>query len=106
MALPKMEEVRQLEGEALEAEILKVKRELFNLRLRQATRQPVKPHEFTHLKHRLAQLLTLERERQSPAEVKATSRRARRRQRARRSPSPAVVETESQTRTEGGDHGS
>ncbi|MCS6960358.1 MAG: 50S ribosomal protein L29 [Pseudanabaenaceae cyanobacterium SKYGB_i_bin29] len=83
MALPNIEDARQLEGEALAAEILKVKRELFNLRLRQATRQPVKPHEFTHLKHRLAQLLTVERERQSPAEIVANSRRARRRKRGK-----------------------
>jgi large subunit ribosomal protein L29 len=64
MALPKISEARALEGEALAAEILNVKKQLFTLRLRQATRQPVKPHEFKHLKHRLAQLLTVERERQ------------------------------------------
>jgi large subunit ribosomal protein L29 len=64
MALPKIEEARKLSGEALAEEILNVKKQLFALRLRLATRQPVKPHEFGHLKHRLAQLMTVEREQQ------------------------------------------
>ncbi len=41
-----------------------VKRELFQLRLEQATRRLEKPHLFKHAKHRLSQLLTVERERQ------------------------------------------
>ncbi|MCA1904243.1 MAG: 50S ribosomal protein L29 [Cyanobacteria bacterium KgW148] len=64
MALPKIEEARSLDQEALAKAILDVKKELFNLRLRLATRQTVKPHEFRHLKHRLAQLMTVEREQQ------------------------------------------
>jgi len=67
MALPKIEDARNLEGEALSAEILSVKRELFQLRLEQATRQLEKPHLFKHAKHRLAQLLTVEREREIAA---------------------------------------
>ncbi len=63
MALPKIDEARQLEGDALSQEILNTKKQLFTLRLKMATRQPVKPHEFRHLKHRLAQLMTVERER-------------------------------------------
>jgi large subunit ribosomal protein L29 len=34
------------------------------LRMRKAIRQDYKPHEFKHAKHELAQLLTVERERQ------------------------------------------
>ncbi len=64
MALPKIEEVRSLSDEELAAEVLAVKRELFQLRLEQATRRLEKPHMFKHTKHRLAQLLTVERERQ------------------------------------------
>ncbi len=64
MALPKIEEVRNLSDEELAAEVLAVKRELFQLRLEQATRRLEKPHMFKHTKHRLAQLLTVERERQ------------------------------------------
>ncbi len=64
MALPKIEDARNLGDEELAEEILAVKRELFQLRLEQATRRLEKPHLFKHAKHRLAQLLTVERERQ------------------------------------------
>ncbi len=64
MALPKIAEVRNLSDEELAAEVLAVKRELFQLRLEQATDRLEKPHMFKHTKHRLAQLLTVERERQ------------------------------------------
>jgi large subunit ribosomal protein L29 len=64
MALPNIEEVRNLNDEELTAEILNVKQELFRLRLEKATRQLKTPHLFKHKKHRLAQLLTVERERQ------------------------------------------
>ena len=68
MALPKVEDARKLSEEALAEEILAVKRELFQLRLEQATRRLEKPHLFKHTKHRLAQLLTVEREREIAAE--------------------------------------
>ncbi|MGF1541942.1 MAG: 50S ribosomal protein L29 [Pleurocapsa sp.] len=64
MALPKIEDARNLGDEELAEEILAVKRELFQLRLEQATRRLEKPHLFKHVKHRLSQLLTVERERQ------------------------------------------
>ncbi len=64
MALPKIEDARKLGDEELAEEILAVKRELFQLRLEQATRRLEKPHLFKHKKHRLSQLLTVERERQ------------------------------------------
>lgn len=67
MALPKIEDARKLGAEELAAEILAVKRELFQLRLEQATRRLEKPHLFKHAKHRLAQLLTVEREREIAA---------------------------------------
>lgn len=67
MALPKIEDVRNLNDEELTAEILNVKQELFRLRLEKATRQLKAPHLFKHKKHRLAQLLTVERERQIKA---------------------------------------
>jgi large subunit ribosomal protein L29 len=67
MALPKIEDARKLKGDDLAAEILAVKRELFQLRLEQATRRLEKPHLFKHAKHRLAQLLTVEREREIAA---------------------------------------
>lgn len=64
MAFPKIEDARSLNDEDLAAEILALKRELFQLRLEQATRRLEKPHLFKHTKHRLSQLLTVERERQ------------------------------------------
>ncbi len=69
MALPKIAEARKLSDEELAEEILAVKRELFQLRLEQATRRLEKPHLFKHTKHRLSQLLTVERERQLAQEA-------------------------------------
>ncbi len=67
MALPKIAEARKLSDEELAEEILAVKRQLFQLRLEQATRRLEKPHLFKHAKHRMAQLLTIEREREIAA---------------------------------------
>lgn len=64
MALPKIEDTRKLSDEELSEEVLATKRQLFELRLQQATRRLEKPHQFKHARHRLAQLLTVERERQ------------------------------------------
>jgi large subunit ribosomal protein L29 len=65
MTFPKIKDARELSDEEVQAQILGVKRELFNLRLKQATRQPVKPHEFKFAKHRLGQLMTVEHERKT-----------------------------------------
>ncbi|MBC7969528.1 MAG: 50S ribosomal protein L29 [Verrucomicrobia bacterium] len=64
MPLPKMSEVRDLTDQELEERIVASKRELFELRFQKGTRQLEKSHRFKHTRHRLAQLLTLERERQ------------------------------------------
>ncbi|PSB22369.1 50S ribosomal protein L29 [filamentous cyanobacterium CCP1] len=71
MPLPKIEEVRDLSDQELNEQIIATKRDLFQLRFQKATRQLEKPHQFKHLRHRLAQLMTVERERQLTA-VKAT----------------------------------
>jgi large subunit ribosomal protein L29 len=63
MSLPKISEARELTDEKLSEEIVAVKKQLFQLRLQKATRQLEKPHQFTHARHRLAQLLTVESER-------------------------------------------
>ncbi|MBD1857866.1 MULTISPECIES: 50S ribosomal protein L29 [Leptolyngbya] len=68
MALPKIADARELKDEELSDQILAVKKELFQLRMQQGTRQLDKPHQFKHLKHRLAQLLTVEHERQLKGE--------------------------------------
>jgi large subunit ribosomal protein L29 len=68
MPLPKIADARSLNDEELADQILAVKRELFDLRMQKGTRQLEKPHQFKHAKHRLAQLLTVERERQLKGE--------------------------------------
>jgi large subunit ribosomal protein L29 len=65
MALPKIADVRSLTDEELASEIVAVKRNLFDLRLRQATRRLEKTHEFKHNRHKLAQLLTVEHQRKT-----------------------------------------
>lgn len=67
MSLPKIADARNLSDAELRGEILAVKRQLFELRLQKATRQLEKPHLFKHARHRLAQLMTVERERQLTA---------------------------------------
>ncbi|TVU53613.1 MAG: 50S ribosomal protein L29 [Arthrospira sp. PLM2.Bin9] len=64
MALPKIEDARQLNDDDLSEQILEIKKQLANLRLLKATGRLEKPHEIRHTRHRLSQLLTVERERQ------------------------------------------
>lgn len=68
MSLPKIEDVKTLSDQELADQIIAVKRQLFELRMQKGTRQLEKPHQFKHAKHQLAQLLTIERERQLKAE--------------------------------------
>lgn len=70
MPLPKIEDARKLNDEELAEEILAVKRQLFELRLKKATSNLEKTHQFKHTRHRLAQLLTVEREREIAASHK------------------------------------
>ena len=68
MSLPKIKEARELSDAEIAEQIPAVKRQLMELRLQQATGRLEKPHQFKHAKHRLAQLMTVERERQIAAE--------------------------------------
>ena len=67
MPLPKIEDARNLGDHELADEILAVKRHLFDLRLQKATRRLEKPHQVKHARHRLAQLMSVEGERQRAA---------------------------------------
>jgi large subunit ribosomal protein L29 len=67
MALPTVADARAKSDEQIAERVLAVKKELFQLRFQQGTRRLEKPHQFKHLKHELAQLLTVERERQIKA---------------------------------------
>ncbi|MEB3164586.1 MAG: 50S ribosomal protein L29 [Prochlorothrix sp.] len=65
MALSKVQDFRELSDETLTQEILAAKRQLFDLRFQKATRQLENSHhQFKHLKHRIAQMMTVERERE------------------------------------------
>nr|YP_009237402.1 50S ribosomal protein L29 [Wildemania schizophylla]AKS28449.1 50S ribosomal protein L29 [Wildemania schizophylla] len=61
MTLPKIADITKMSTSSLAEEIIIIKRELFDLRLKRATRQNFQPHLFKHSKHRLAQLLTVEK---------------------------------------------
>jgi large subunit ribosomal protein L29 len=69
MSLSKMSELRPLSAEAVETEIQTLKRQLFDLRFQAATRQTVASHQYKHARHKLAQLKTLQRERELQAEA-------------------------------------
>jgi large subunit ribosomal protein L29 len=60
MSLPLIKDIHFLTTKELQAEIFKTKQTLFKLRLKKSTRQAFKSHEIKHLKHKLAQLLTIE----------------------------------------------
>ncbi|MEW6498703.1 MAG: 50S ribosomal protein L29 [Cyanobacteriota bacterium] len=64
MPLPKIEDARKMSDQELADAILAAKRELFELRLQQATRRLEKPHQFKHVKHRIGQMMTVIRERE------------------------------------------
>jgi large subunit ribosomal protein L29 len=70
MPLPKVDEIKGLSDQDLIDQITTVKKDLFQLRFQKATRQMDKPHQFKHKRHRLAQLLTIERQRQIAAAAK------------------------------------
>jgi large subunit ribosomal protein L29 len=63
MPLPKIAEFRELTDVELDTAIADAKKDLFQLRFQKGTRRMDKPHQFKHLKHKLAQLMTLERDR-------------------------------------------
>lgn len=63
MALPKIEKIREMTNDDISNEIVKIKRELFDLRLKRATKQSFKSSQFGYMRHRLGQLMTVESER-------------------------------------------
>lgn len=71
MPLPKIKEARELSDAEIAEQVLAVKRQLMEFRLQQATGRLEKPHQIKHAKHRLAQLLTVEGERQRAADLAA-----------------------------------
>jgi large subunit ribosomal protein L29 len=67
MALSKAKDIRALSDQEIADGIVATKRELFDLRLQKATGRLEKTHQFKHIRHKLAQMLTVEHERKSQA---------------------------------------
>lgn len=63
MSFPSFKELKNLNDKQIMDELILIKKELFTLRLKKATRQSIKPHFFKLNKRKLAQLLTLRSER-------------------------------------------
>ena len=63
MATPNTSEVRNLSDADITQKIVGIRRELFDLRFEQATRQLTKTHRFKEARIELAQLLTVQHER-------------------------------------------
>ncbi len=63
MARPDTAEVRKLTDADITTKIDTLRRELFDLRFQQATRQLTKTHRFKEVRIELAQLLTVQSER-------------------------------------------
>lgn len=65
MALSKMADLQKLSPEEVDTKVQELKKELFDLRFQQATKETIQPHQFKHIRHQIAQLLTLKQQRQS-----------------------------------------
>jgi len=65
MSRPSTAEVRKLNDADINDQIDVLRRELFDLRFQQATRQLSNTHRFKEAKIKLAQLLTVQKERSS-----------------------------------------
>tara|TARA_Y100001968_G_scaffold326858_2_gene370738 strand:+ start:508 stop:729 length:222 start_codon:yes stop_codon:yes gene_type:complete len=63
MAKSTTTEVRELTDAAIKEQIEDTRRELFDLRFQKATRQLSNPHRFKEARVKLAQLLTVQQER-------------------------------------------
>jgi large subunit ribosomal protein L29 len=63
MAFSPYSELEKLTNDAITSEIVSLKKQIFELRLKKATRQSFKPHAFKHLKRKIAQLQTIQSKR-------------------------------------------
>ena len=58
----KVKELREMNGEQLNAKLAELKKELFNLRFQHAINQLDNPHKIADVKHDIARVLTVLRE--------------------------------------------
>lgn len=63
MAFQNFSDFKDYDDAKLSEEIVIAKKSLFDMRLKKATRQTFKPHLFKHTKRKIAQLMTIERQR-------------------------------------------
>jgi large subunit ribosomal protein L29 len=63
MTFSTFDDIKNVDNENLVKTIESAKKDLFDLRLKKATRQSFKSHLFKHTKRKIAQLLTLQSER-------------------------------------------
>jgi len=63
MSFQSFSELKDLDDVKLSQEIVDAKKSLFDMRLKKATRQTFTPHLFKHTKRKIAQLMTIERQR-------------------------------------------
>ena len=58
----KVKELREMNGEQLNAKLADLKKELFNLRFQHAVNQLDNPHKIADVKHDIARVMTVLRE--------------------------------------------
>ena len=58
----KVKELREMTGEQLNAKLAELKKELFNLRFQHAINQLDNPHKIADVKHDIARVMTVLRE--------------------------------------------
>ncbi len=63
MSFQSFSDFKDFDDAKLSEEIVTAKKSLFEMRLKKATRQTFKPHLFKHTKRKVAQLMTIERQR-------------------------------------------
>jgi large subunit ribosomal protein L29 len=63
MAFENFSDFKDFDDAKLSEEIVNAKKFLFEIRLKKATRQTFKSHVFKHTKRKIAQLMTIERQR-------------------------------------------
>nr|YP_010443747.1 ribosomal protein L29 [Vacuolaria virescens]UTE94634.1 ribosomal protein L29 [Vacuolaria virescens] len=62
MSLIKIKKIRDLDLKTIQDEILSLKKELFELKIKKGVRQPFKPHLFKQKRHLLNQLIFIQYE--------------------------------------------
>ena len=63
MSFQSFSDFKDFDDAKLSEEIVTAKKSLFEMRLKKATRKTFKPHLFKHTKRKIAQLMTIERQR-------------------------------------------